>query len=633
MSARAGPTSAEISRSFAADDAAAGHGKATRTLITLGPRLAVTAAAIGSLFVYAVLAQAVGSPRIFIDELVYWDAATSLARGDGLRIRGEPYPYGALYPTLLAGILWVFPNREVAYELAKTLNALLFALTAVPVYLLARRVLAPWASAGVAALSVAIPSSMYVSVVMTESLAYLAAAWATYAIVLALERPTFVTQGAAIAAAFLAYTARPQLGVLYAAYLLGLGLTWFLVPRRSARWRDGLLVLWPTALSLGAAVAALVVVPLLRGESLNELGGYEGLLRSYDPVAVADWLVYHFANLELYLAVVPFAVAPIVLASFVRRAREGSRRHAAFVALFVSGNAAVLFVAAVVNTTDSTHGRLHDRYTFYLVPLWLILLFAWIQDGARRPRVAAAFGAGAALLLPTLIPFSEYAREDGAQRFAGVASTLWAAIETATLEFPYVSGRAILFAFVVGLVTAALILPRRLAGATVAAVVLTFVITGQLAWYLAIRDGTNWAFADTPAGRLWVDKSVPPGSVVTSFSIAGRCESGLVGGDGFHRTEFFNESVTRAATVGPSQTQLPTTGVRMTPHGALLLPSGAPLSSDYVLALEGVLIDGRRVSTGTTSRLTLWDVGGPVRVLGIGARGRFEDKSCRTASS
>jgi len=570
----------------------------------------VTAAVIGSLLVYAALAQAIGSPRIFIDELLYWDAAASLAEGEGLSVRGEPYTFGVLYPTLLAGILWVFPDREVAYELAKTLNALLFALTALPVYLLARRVIAPWASAGVAALSVAIPSSMYVSVVMTESLAYLTAAWATYAIVLALERPTFVTQGAAIAAAFLAYTARPQLGVLYAAYLLGLGLTWFLVPRRSARWRDGLLVLWPTALSLGAAIAALVVVPLLRGESLNELGGYEGLLRSYDPVAVADWLVYHLANLELYLAVVPFAVAPIVLASFVRRAREGSRRHAAFVALFVSGNAAVLFVAAVVNTTDSTHGRLHDRYTFYLVPLWLIVLFAWLQDGARRPRVAAAFGAGLALLLPTLIPFSEYAREDGAQRFAGVASTLWAAIETSVRELPYVSGRAILFAFVVGLVTTALILPRRWAGVTVAAVAVTFVVTGQLAWYLAIRDGKDVIFASSEP--RWVDAWIPAGRHVTSLSSSNLCDLG----DSFHKSEFFNATIQRVAYVGRPPTALPATRVGLARDARLRLPSGEPFVADFVLGPPRVTLAGKRVAQGTIARLALWEVGGPVRVLG-----------------
>ena len=67
------------------------------------------------------------------------EAAASLASGEGLSFRGEPYEYGILYPAVLSPVLLAFPDREVAYELAKLLNALFFALAAIPVYLLARR--------------------------------------------------------------------------------------------------------------------------------------------------------------------------------------------------------------------------------------------------------------------------------------------------------------------------------------------------------------------------------------------------------------------------------------------------------------------------------------------------------------
>ena len=74
------------------------------------------------------------------------------------------------------------------------MNALLFALTAIPVYLLARRLVSPWWAVLAAGLAVAIPSSISVATVMTESLAFLAAAWALYATMLALERPTVLRQ-------------------------------------------------------------------------------------------------------------------------------------------------------------------------------------------------------------------------------------------------------------------------------------------------------------------------------------------------------------------------------------------------------------------------------------------------------
>ena len=50
---------------------------------------------------------------------------------------------------------------------------------------------------------------------MTESLSYLAAAWALYAIALALERPSVLRQLAVLAAVAAAFLTRPQFGILY----------------------------------------------------------------------------------------------------------------------------------------------------------------------------------------------------------------------------------------------------------------------------------------------------------------------------------------------------------------------------------------------------------------------------------
>ena len=75
-------------------------------------------------------------------------------------------------PAVLASILAVVPDRESAYPLFKLANALLFALAAAPIYLVVRRLLDPAWSLAVAALSLVVPSSIYVSLVMTESAAY-----------------------------------------------------------------------------------------------------------------------------------------------------------------------------------------------------------------------------------------------------------------------------------------------------------------------------------------------------------------------------------------------------------------------------------------------------------------------------
>ena len=233
-------------------------GQASRAVALHLPLLALLATVLLAFAAYAVLGRTVESPRAFMDELLYFETASSIIEGNGLTVRGEPYRYAPLYPLILAPIVWIAnADREVAYELAKALNALLFALTAVPVFLLARRVLSPWPSVAVAALSVAVPSAMYVSVVMTESLAYFTVSWSLLATVLALERPTPLRQLAALAAIGTSVAARPQFAALYFAYILGLAVVILLEGRRRPLAQH-LISLWPTALSvlLAAIVAA-----------------------------------------------------------------------------------------------------------------------------------------------------------------------------------------------------------------------------------------------------------------------------------------------------------------------------------------------------------------------------------------
>ncbi len=145
--------------------------------------------------------------------------ASSLVEGDGLSLRGDEYGFGPLHAAVLALVLWLSSGLEAAYPWFKAVNALFWALTAVPVYLLARRLVSQWWAVVAAGLTVAIPSSISVATVMTESMAFLAAAWALYATMLALERPTVLRQLVLLAAIGVAFLTRSQLGVLYVGWL------------------------------------------------------------------------------------------------------------------------------------------------------------------------------------------------------------------------------------------------------------------------------------------------------------------------------------------------------------------------------------------------------------------------------
>ncbi len=239
------------------------------------PFLVLVAIVLGVTIAYAGAAQLVSTPRVHPDEHIYAGAAASLAEGDGLRLRHEPYQLGPLYPAVLAPILAVAGSRVAAYPFYKVANALLFALAAFPIYLVARRLLRPWWSVGVAAFSIAIPSSMYVALVMTESVSYLTYSIALWAVVLALERPTTLRQLGVLGAVALAYATRAQFAVLFAAYVLALAIVWAVLPGRP---RLGELArrLWPTLGALGLAALALLArsavdrnVPARRGRGLR----------------------------------------------------------------------------------------------------------------------------------------------------------------------------------------------------------------------------------------------------------------------------------------------------------------------------------------------------------------------------
>ncbi len=98
----------------------------------------------GTFLLYGLLSLGADGPRVHPDEERYLIAASSLVEGEGLTLRGEDYGFGPLLPLVLAAIIRVAGSVDAAYDWFKAANALFFALTAVPVYLLARRLVSPW---------------------------------------------------------------------------------------------------------------------------------------------------------------------------------------------------------------------------------------------------------------------------------------------------------------------------------------------------------------------------------------------------------------------------------------------------------------------------------------------------------
>jgi hypothetical protein len=573
--------------------------------------LALGALVLAAFLVYALLARGIDAPRAFSDELLYLEVGASIADGDGATIRGEEYRHARLYAYALGALLALVPGREDAYEAAKLLNALLVALVAVPVYLLARRLLSPWPSVGVAGLAVAIPSAMYVSVLMTECIAYLVVSWTLLAIVLALERPTWWRQLAVILAILVASAARTEFVALFGAYLVGLGAVALVLPGRRPPPAQLARTLLPTIVATLAGLVAFVALPVARGAPPSSLGGYSPLWRWYDVGDVAHWLVYHLANLELYLAVVPLAVAPIVLAGLYRKARAGSERHAAFLALFVTVNAALLLLTAAFNSTIYAGDRLHDRPVFYVVPLWLVLLFVWLADGAPRPLAAAAIGAATALVLPLLMPFPEYARSEDLSQFNGVGTTLWVEVDQA-LARADLSGLLAVVLLTLLLVLAVLVLPRRLRYAFAGVVLATFAVASAITWHGARHEASLWGASLVSAERSWLDdRGLDAGSVTLLTSI--RTCSPESARQAPYLTDFFNDAVGNVVHHGGNPDYLPWENVHVT-RDRRLVAGEAPLRAEYVVAPAAFRLVGQRLAEASTVPLVLWRVSNPVRL-------------------
>src|SRR5207248_6052356 len=109
-------------------------------------------------------------PWIMIDEIVYSELAKSFAAGGHFAVREAPTSgYGIVYPVLISPAYALFRDIPTVYAGIKVVNAFLMSVSAVPAYLLARRVVSMRGALIVAVLTVAVPSTLYAGTVMTEN--------------------------------------------------------------------------------------------------------------------------------------------------------------------------------------------------------------------------------------------------------------------------------------------------------------------------------------------------------------------------------------------------------------------------------------------------------------------------------
>jgi hypothetical protein len=480
-------------------------------------------------------------------------------------------------------------------------------LAAVPIYLLARRLVRPGLALLAAALSLAIPSMFYSSLIMTESAFYTVFAFFALALVLALERPAPARQLAVVALVVLAYYTRTQAVLLGPATLTATVLLAAAESRRGApgaRLREFGRELYRfrlTWLVLVGGAVAVVVAQLARGHSFGDLfGAYESVISAdYSAGSVARWFLYDFIGLDLAFAVVPVAALLLVAGSAFRRGMPRSYRA------FSAGAVALLFwfLLVVAMFQAGSSPRLEERLLFHLAPLLFVGLVAWI-DGWRlddwRLRAAAAL---VACTLPLAFPFGDLLRWDMVSDSFG----LW------PLNHLRESG------FSVGEIVIVVTLGVLACG--LAFVLLRgwwrLVVPGLLLVMLAVSSvhvhdrvsffSLSSLQAGTGSEREWIDDAVGlDADVVSLWSLANRSAD--------WQNEFFNRSLGRSYYVSYANDGLPSDALTVGEGGTLLGADGQAVEADYAVTGLAYRLEGTPVASDPAIGTTVYRVDGPLRL-------------------
>jgi Dolichyl-phosphate-mannose-protein mannosyltransferase len=487
----------------------------------------VAGVVVGGAVCNGLLAIPIRNPRIFGDELIYWQLARGFAWTGHFVVRGGAAPrYGVLYPALLAAAQRIGGDQTTAFAIAQGLNAVIFSLTAVPVYFIATRVVRPRYALLAAFLAVVLPSCVLTSAIMTENAFYPLFVTSALLMLRALERPSPTRQLLVVGATGAAFLVRAQAIVLLPSYLLAAVLLAVITNpgRRLAVLAASLRQQAPTI-----AVLALAGVAASVSRGSSTLGPYHVLVTSYGLRPLVHWGLANLADVELYLGVIPLgAFGMLLIRAFSSTALSAELRRLVLLTLCLGLG---LFVTvAALSASPYGLGRTHERNLFFLVPLVLICFFAWLEAGLPRPRATATVVAVTLVLLPLTIPVVALASsgEDG------LALVWW---EDRGTPPKHAIAEMVLVASVAAAVFLLSRRPMVMLGICVAALAVALV-AGERHAARAVAAGRHmWRDGD------WIDRAVGPDARVVALWGITKADLDYSRITGLWADEFFNRSV------------------------------------------------------------------------------------------
>ncbi len=533
------------------------------------------------------LNQKFQAPTILTDELTYSQLAENIANGNFSLSIG----YGVVYPLLLAPSWALADFGTTAFAYMQTTNAVLVSLTALPVFLWAKRMMQPKYALLAAGLTLAMPSMAYSGTIMTENAFVLFFALAAYAIALAVERPTILNQGFVLVALALAAGTRAQAVVLVVALPIIIVLTVLAeeragssfslrgLGRRFARF-------WPLAAVAALGLLAIVVRSATTSWHVSQL------LQAYSAVTtgqyavpnVARWSLWHAGEATFALGVFPVAAVLVMVGlGLLNRTRSPAER--AFLCTAIVLSPLVIIQVAIFTSWFSL--RVSERNMFAVFPIILIGLALWLDRGLARPRRITGIAVAIAGVLTLATPF-------GLLYQLAPSTETWAIVlpEILTRRFAQqgwdvqllIAAGVAVALFVFGIVRprlAVVLLPLLLVG--------YFAVSQAAVVHTLDKVSTDYRVAAGAGdGASWIDRALPGGGDVTflSGSSLGPDTDRLI----YWEMGFFNRLPIATVRWGTDITSDPSTGRLGTPHGTILH------LSRYVVTPSSLELEGRVIA-------------------------------------
>ena len=309
-------------------------------------------------------AAAMKSPVVFGDELEWSMISRAIAHtGHGARL-GQPTGFRSLFAYLIAPAWWL-PSTHTAYAAIKYLDTVVMATAAIPVYLLARKLVSrPWATACALA-TLCTSAYFYASLILPETLAFPAFMFAAWVAVEALAGRGRRWTVAAVVLAFVAVAVRTELAAALGSLAMAGAWVWIVSPR-GRRLRAG----WGIARNLGAVVLVLVMLFLV-----NRIVGPHVHQWWY---TWENWRgrIWHYGLVSSSAFAIGIAVLPAIggLASLWVPERRHDPYWRAFATYLTASIVTFWLYTGVKGAYNSTQifSRPEERNLIYLAPLFLI---------------------------------------------------------------------------------------------------------------------------------------------------------------------------------------------------------------------------------------------------------------------